>query len=141
MGSQKGSPPEKGPSFCAGSEHKCSKCISKSKAFPTTHTYTYIYIYTNGCGSKPMMHFGMGAPPILVYFSGWIGMFTGGTIWILPHGHMYCPTLYLVLMLTRQGRLRPSQSRLPGFKVPMARFSSRCWEHVSHNQDPVHVKD
>ena len=21
------------------------------------------------------------------YFSGWIGMFTGGTIWILTHGH------------------------------------------------------
>ena len=28
------------------------------------------------------------APPILVYFSGWIGMFTGGTIWILTHGHL-----------------------------------------------------
>ena len=25
----------------------------------------------------------MNSPPILVYFSGWIGMFTGGTIWIL----------------------------------------------------------
>ena len=27
----------------------------------------------------------VGAP--LVYFSGWIGMFTGGTIWVLTHGH------------------------------------------------------
>ena len=44
----------------------------------------------DGCGSKPMgSHFGVGAPPILVYFSGWIGMFTGGMIWILtwPDGH------------------------------------------------------
>ena len=32
-----------------------------------------------GFGSKPMVPFGVGAPPILVCFSGWIGMFTGGT--------------------------------------------------------------
>ena len=25
---------------------------------------------------------------MLVYFSGWIRMFTGGTIWILTHGHV-----------------------------------------------------
>ena len=29
-----------------------------------------------------------GAPPMLVYFSGWIWMFTGRTIWILAHGHI-----------------------------------------------------
>ena len=23
------------------------------------------------------------------YFSGWIGMFTRGTIWVLPHSHMF----------------------------------------------------
>ena len=41
---------------------------------------------THGCGSKPMgSHVGIGAPPIVVYFSGdW--MFTGGTIWVLTHG-------------------------------------------------------
>ena len=33
--------------------------------------------------------FRAGAPPILVYFSGWIGMFTGGTIWILTHGLLF----------------------------------------------------
>ena len=26
--------------------------------------------FTFGCGSKPMVPFGVGAPPILVYFSG-----------------------------------------------------------------------
>ena len=37
-------------------------------------------------GSKPIgSHFGVGAPPILVYG---VGMFTGGTIWILSHGHV-----------------------------------------------------
>ena len=47
-----------------------------------------------GRGSTPMVRgnngncifVGVGAPPILVYFSGWIGMFTGGTIWVLTHG-------------------------------------------------------
>ena len=34
-----------------------------------------------------------GAPPTLVYFSGWIGMFTGGTIWLLTHGQMTVKTL------------------------------------------------
>ena len=31
---------------------------------------------------------GIGAPPILGSFSGWIGMFTGGTIWLLTHGQL-----------------------------------------------------
>ena len=39
-------------------------------------------------GQNQRYHFGVGAPPILAYFSGWIGMFTGGTIWVLIHGHM-----------------------------------------------------
>ena len=43
-----------------------------------------------GCGSKPMVPFGFGAPPILVYFSGWIGMFTWG-YGILTHGHVVRP--------------------------------------------------
>ena len=35
---------------------------------------------SHGHGSKPMgSHFGVGAPPIFVYISGWIGMFTGGS--------------------------------------------------------------
>ena len=68
----------------------------------------------NGRWSTPFWHhFGVGAPPILVYFkgwrvntngipfwlvgefsahvtyfSGWIGMFTGGTIWVLTHSQM-----------------------------------------------------
>ena len=38
--------------------------------------------------SKPMgSHFGVAAPPILEPILVGIGMFTGGTIWILTHGH------------------------------------------------------
>ena len=45
----------------------------------------------HGCGSKPMgSHFWIGAPPFFrTYFSGWIGKFTGGTIWVLTHGHVF----------------------------------------------------
>ena len=41
--------------------------------------------------SKSMgSHLGVGefTTHFRTYLSGWIGMFTGGTIWILTHGHM-----------------------------------------------------
>ena len=39
--------------------------------------------------SKPVgSHFGLGAPPILEPILVGIGMFTGGTIWLLTHGHV-----------------------------------------------------
>ena len=38
-------------------------------------------------GQNQWYHFEVGAPLILVYVSG-IGIFTGGTIWLLTHGHM-----------------------------------------------------
>ena len=39
-------------------------------------------------GQNQWYHFGVGAgaPPILVLVE--IGMFTGGTIWVLTHGHL-----------------------------------------------------
>ena len=40
------------------------------------------------CGSKPMVPFGVGAPPILEPILVGTGMFTGGRIWILTHGHI-----------------------------------------------------
>ena len=40
----------------------------------------------NQNGSQCTTHF-------RTYFSGWIGMFTGGTIWILTHGHLSEPHL------------------------------------------------
>ena len=40
-----------------------------------------------GCQNQ-WYHFGVGAPPILKPILVGIGMFTGGTIWILTHGHM-----------------------------------------------------
>ena len=46
-------------------------------------------VSSDGCGSKPMgSHFGVGAPPTLVGILVGIGMFTGGTIWILTHGQI-----------------------------------------------------
>ena len=44
-----------------------------------------------GRGSTPIgSHFGVGefTTHFRTYFSGWIGMFTGGTIWVLTHGHL-----------------------------------------------------
>ena len=40
-----------------------------------------------GCGSKPMVPFGLGAPPILVYFR--LGCSLGvRAVWLLSHGYM-----------------------------------------------------
>ena len=39
-------------------------------------------------GQNQWYYFGVGAPPILVYFSGGLGCSLGGTIWILTHGHI-----------------------------------------------------
>ena len=41
-----------------------------------------------GCGSKPMGFHFVGAPPILEPILVGIGMFSGGAIWILTHGHV-----------------------------------------------------
>ena len=42
-----------------------------------------------GCGSNPMVPFwGRCTTYFRTYFSGWIGIFTGGTIWLLTHGHV-----------------------------------------------------
>ena len=38
-------------------------------------------------GQDQWYHFGVGAPPFSSIVVG-IGMFTGGTIWILTHGHV-----------------------------------------------------
>ena len=41
-------------------------------------------------GQSQWYHFDVGefTTHVRTYFSGWIGMFTGGTIWILTHGHV-----------------------------------------------------
>ena len=39
-------------------------------------------------GQNQWYHFEVGAPPILVGILARIGMFTGGTIWVLTHGHI-----------------------------------------------------
>ena len=39
-----------------------------------------------GCGSKPMVPFGVGAPPILVYFGGDWDVHWGCGLW--THGHI-----------------------------------------------------
>ena len=50
-------------------------------------------------GQNQWYHFGVGAAPILVEILVGIGMFTGGTIWILSHGHIDQPL---------RGRISPS---------------------------------
>ena len=46
--------------------------------------------YPNVCGSKPVVPFGVGefTTHFLVFILVGIGMFTGGTIWLLTHGQM-----------------------------------------------------
>ena len=56
-----------------------------------------------GCLSNEWYHLGVGVPPIFVYFSGWIGMFTGGTIWLLTHGHLFCVAGVPFLSTSRRG--------------------------------------
>ena len=56
-----------------------SKLMTRAPGFDIRH----------GHGSKPMgSHFGLGAPPILEPILVGIGMFTGGTIWVLTYGHI-----------------------------------------------------
>ena len=49
-------------------------------------------VFRFGRRSKPMVPFWgrctVNSPPILAYFSGWIEMFAGGTIWVLTHNQL-----------------------------------------------------
>ena len=55
-------------------------------------------------GQNQWYHFGVGAPPMLVYFSGdWDVHW--GTIWILTHGH---PSWAQAAPSERGSRVRPS---------------------------------
>ena len=69
-------------------------------------------------------HFRVGAPPILVYFSGWIGMFTGGTIWILTHGHLRA------LFASDRGFTGSACFDLPLVVMRYSPFSAHDREHV-----------
>ena len=44
-------------------------------------------------GQHQWYHFGLGefTTHFRTYFSGWIGMFTANTIWILTHSHIHIP--------------------------------------------------
>ena len=43
----------------------------------------WLWVKTNG-----IPFWGRCTTHFRTYFSGWIGMFTGGTVWILTHGHI-----------------------------------------------------
>ena len=47
-----------------------------------------VAILAMAVGQNQWYHFGVGAPPILEPILVGIGMFTGGTIWILTHGQI-----------------------------------------------------
>ena len=55
-------------------------------------------------GQNQWYHFGIGAPPILVHFSGWIRMSAGGTIGVLIRSRASCSLLF-----SRQLRIRPGK--------------------------------
>ena len=85
-------------------------------------------------GQNQWSHFGAGAPPILDPIVVGIGMFTGGTMWILTHGHLADRT---------RARLVNSTHRL----LPMARGAAepcrrrlRCslgWRAAAQAPAPV----
>ena len=81
-----------------------------------------------GCGSKPCWHhFGVGVPPILVYFSGAIGMFIGGTV--LTHGHIFQLALFLLL------------DDVPcGFGLALSSDTRQTWAMVNRSTLPNHAK-
>ena len=63
-------------------------------------------------GSKPMVPFwGRCTTHFRTYFSGWIGIFTGGTIWILTHGDLFSGLR--VCSTSRPGLLEAARSRRP----------------------------
>ena len=55
---------------------------------PTALSFSKVRLLATRCvavGQNQRYHFGVGAPPILEPILVGIGMFTGGTIWILTH--------------------------------------------------------
>ena len=52
---------------------------------------TWLWVKTNGT-----ILVGGCTTHFRAYFSGWIGMFIGGTIWILTDGHIPCPSVRLL---------------------------------------------
>ena len=49
---------------------------------------------TNGTILGFSVHHPFQSPILRTYFSGWIGMFTGGTIWLLTHGQILNNTYF-----------------------------------------------
>ena len=62
-------------------------------------------------------HFGVGVPPILELILVWIGMFTGGTIWFLTHGHLSSVLEIGHYIPAHASDVSPDME--PGFSFPM----------------------
>ena len=53
------------------------------------------------------------------YFSGWIGMFTGGAIWLLTHGHISAEVISFIASIGMQS----ASSTSPGHGAVSLRLS------------------
>ena len=63
----------------------------------------WLWVKTNGI---PFWLVGEFTTHFRTYFSGWIGMFTGGTIWLLTHGHICRQSATEVGVMHRHGGRR-----------------------------------
>ena len=87
-----------------------------------------------GCGSKPMVIFGVGAPPILVYFSGdW----DGGS-GVLTHGQKSTRKRFLscgfhLFLVVSEYSLNMLQVWVQRFATskPLSRNKALCWSSAS----------
>ena len=69
---------------CHGEMRKAARGRQLAEAL-RFHNMLFLHM---AVGQNQWYHFGVGAPPILEPHLVGIGMFTGGTIWLLTHGHM-----------------------------------------------------
>ena len=93
-----------------------------------------------GCGSKPVgSHFGVGefTTHFRTYFGGWIGMFTGGTIWVLTYGRFDVDPSLIQNPVSMRGSPRkekgtplkkgPFDEQLGGLPIRGRQNCSNCW--------------
>ena len=81
--------------------HASAPTISALSMRPRTSSNPFCH------GSKPMVPFWDGAPPILEPILVGIGIFTGGTIWVVTHGHFAGGAAFFAasLRLSQPGRV------------------------------------
>ena len=107
-----------------GQQHVASMFSHGSLRGPANYSHLCVCVspLENGSGSKPMgSHFGVGALPILEIILVGIGMFTGGTLWVLTHGQMdaifQCNLCFVERVDGRKKAEEPKEKADVGFRL------------------------